>query len=74
MNDQERKAQQLVERQNYYSANYSKIIVKYQNNSKKVFTPDEWALFEDGVRKVAKNIRFVSIRKTSFWKRLFGIG
>lgn len=71
MKDQERKAKQLVEKQNYYSANYSKIIVTYRNNSKKEFTPDEWALFEDGVNKVAKNIKFVPIRSESFLKKLF---
>lgn len=41
---------------------YSKIIVTYHGNSKKVFTPTNWNIFGKGVAKIAKKIEFFDLQ------------
>ena len=42
-----------------YEAKYSKIIVTYHDNVTKEFLPHLWAIFEKGIRKIAKKIEFI---------------
>jgi len=49
---------EIVVKQTEYASKYKFIEVTYYDNSKKSFTPFQWALFEKGVRKISKNIEF----------------
>ena len=42
-----------------YEEKYSKIIVTYHDNVTKDFLPYQWAIFEKGIRKIAKKIEFI---------------
>ena len=53
---------EIVDKQTEYASKYASIEVTYYDNSKKSFTPFQWALFEKGVRKISKNIDFIDIK------------
>lgn len=42
-----------------YEKKYKEIIVTYFDNESKTFTPNDWAIYENGIRKIAKAIKFV---------------
>lgn len=50
----------IVSNQIDYENKYKQIIVTYANNSTKSFTPSEWALFEEGIRKMNVKIEFIN--------------
>lgn len=58
--------------QSKYLEKYKEIIVTYHDGETKVFTPINWATFEKGVRKVAKNIKFVPLKvdNTGVWSKV----
>lgn len=50
----------ILDNQLKYEKKYKEIIVTYHDNAKKSFTPYQWALFEKGVRRIAKKIDFIN--------------
>jgi len=48
-----------LDKQQEYFDKYEKIIVTYHDNGTKDFTPDQWFVFENRVRKIAKDIEFI---------------
>lgn len=53
---------EIISNQSRYSNKYEKIIVTYYDGETKEFTPIDWATFEKGVSKIAKNIEFVELK------------
>jgi preprotein translocase subunit Sss1 len=53
----------LLKRQREYQLKYKTIIVTYHDGSVKEFTPIQWATFEDGVRKIAREIHIDEYKK-----------
>ena len=51
----------IQERQKEYLEKYSMIVVEYADGSRKDFTPDEWGLYEEGIRKIANQIIFITL-------------
>lgn len=62
----------LSERTLELSEKYSKIIVTYYDGHKKEFTPESWAIFERGVMKIAKRIKYIELNPKK--KSILGIG
>lgn len=46
-------------KQQRYAKKYSKILVTYHDDVTKVFTPFEWAIHEEKVTPIAKNIEWL---------------
>lgn len=68
-----KKSIEVVKNQRDYENKYLKIVVTYGDGSKKDFTPDEWALFEEGISNIARKIKYIPLNpKPSFFQRLFG--
>lgn len=63
---------QIAINQSKYLEKYKEIIVTYHDGETKVFTPINWATFEKGVRKVAKDIKFVPLveHHVGMWSRV----
>ena len=51
----------ILERQKEYKKEYSSIVVEYGDGSRKSFTPEEWAIFEEGLRKIIVQLNFIKV-------------
>lgn len=52
------KIQRAKKQQEYYDT-IEKVVVTYHDGNKKEFDPDNWYIFEERVRKVAKRVEVI---------------